>query len=213
MTRKKSFGPDNRGYSLVELIVSVLIMSVVVAMVVMFISSSRKTYDIVGTEAQIRGEADVLKRFISELAVEAVDCNSFSYTGCEGIWIKAPNNEISGPTTEYCYYFFLLEKDSRKVRYKKIKELGADGKINPLLTGGVTDAGIFGGSFSFENLLGTSAADSKLYGDKYALLAEHLTKLNCTISSAGLITVNMTLKLNDENEFVTKLNLAARNAG
>ena len=54
MQRIREVYSDDRGYSLVELIVTMLVMSLLVGIVVVLISTSRSTYKVVNREAVVQ---------------------------------------------------------------------------------------------------------------------------------------------------------------
>lgn len=185
---------DNNGFSLIELIVSILIMSVISGMIIVLISFSRNTYNLVNTESQLQGEAEIAKRFISELAVETKMCDSGSYGNDTYIYIVAPDNEqITVADEHYSVYFILREKDTNILRYGKMSYSDFSARIEA----GKTISDII------------SALGIK--GDKYALLAEHFTDISLEkAANSSLITVSMTLFYNN-NTYITKLNLDGRN--
>ena len=197
---------NDKGFSLIELIVSILIMSIMTGIIVMLIATSRTLYSEVNTEAVVQTETEAIRNFIGELALEARACDSGSVTvnvGEDGtrtdyyIWFLAPNNDVEagGTSTDYYYYFLLREADTNIVRYGRYSEkvkVGSEYHLNPVLLQG-SDT-VFGGTYSFATLLETNAA-TKLYDEDYSLLAEHVTAMSCS-SSNGLITVNLTLTYN-----------------
>jgi prepilin-type N-terminal cleavage/methylation domain-containing protein len=197
---------DDKGFSLIELIVSILIMSIMTGIIVMLISTSRTLYSEVNTEAVVQTETEAIRSFIGELALEARSCGSGSYTAtnAEGeshtdyfVWFLAPDNDAAAgaTSTDYYYYFLLREGDTDVVRYGRYSErvkVGESTQLNPVLLQGADS--VFGGTYSFATLLETDT-DTKIYDEDYALLAEHVTEMNCS-SNNGLVTVNLTLNYN-----------------
>ncbi len=168
---------DNSGFSLVELIVSILIMSVIAGIVVALITSSQITYNEVKTEAVVQGEAETVRSFINEIAIEAKKCGKapVGASGDKCIWFYAPDN-TSVTRGVYSYYFILHEKADQVLRYAKydvsIGDPGAD-------------------DFDFDTTL------AGLYGDAYSLLAEHVAGIDLTSKKPITITVN--LKFNNSD--------------
>ncbi len=215
----RDFKRDDRGFSLVELIVAMLIMSVIVLMVVLMISTSRRTYNTVKTDAVLQSEAEIVRNFIGEIAVEAKSWGQKEYIdGTDSyrfIWLKAPDNDKTGVDRNYFYYIFLLKGD--KLRYGKFPESAA---LN-----NVTDSKIFGTGFTFPD------ADSygfNILTDPYTLLAEHLSEetdeadrgISCNESpyldtdnkykTAKLVNIKLNFLYN-EHKYGTTMNYAARN--
>ena len=175
---------NDKGYSLVELIVSMLIMSVITGMVVMLISTSRNTYSAVNSEAVVQEEVETVRTFINEIAVEAEDCISNDKLCGEDdkyIWFLSPDN--TGTSPEYYYYFILFESSTKKLRFGRYKSSeinleSEDAVINTLKTG-----------------------SNKIKGEKYNLLAQYVNDITCT-KTGNLITITLSMKYDDAN--VTK---------
>ena len=62
---------DNKGLTLIELIVTTLIMSMVVGIVVIFVASSRNSYLLIHNEAMMQNEAEIAMSYISDIAEKA----------------------------------------------------------------------------------------------------------------------------------------------
>ena len=221
---------DDRGFSLIELIVSILIMSVIAAMVVLLISSSRATYTVVKTDAELQGEVETVRKFIGELALEARSwgkIEDYEYDGkhYKLFWIKALDNDHEGVepghyeysytetdeeghevtktmTRYYYYYVFLWRPETGQLAYGKYTYDSLVG------TGG----SLFGAGSPFP-------ASGELYGndiisDQYSVLAHYVTGIDCSTSSDDtqkeLLTVNLTLNYNDQ-EYSATMNFAGRN--
>ena len=219
MQREDALKLNNKGLSLVELIVTILLMSAVMGIILIFISSSRNVYQVVETQAGLQTEAEIAKSFISELAVEATDVGTFTYSdnSASGIWILAPDNSYSGLNTvtdastgttstvsmDYKYYFILLEKANSVLRYCTLDDEDTrllDASGNKLGTG-VDYAALF----SSEASGGTGT-----YGDPYSLLAEHVTGISCSVSQTSLISIVLNLEYNS-TAYTTTINVAGRN--
>ncbi len=189
---------DNSGFSLIELIVSILIMSVITGMVVILISSSRNTYSIVKSEAELQGEAEVVKRFISNLAVEASECYAGKHNNDPFIYIVAPSNEESGKVTEHLVYFIYLQKDKNVLNYYNIKKTDFDNYLS--IDGNTVD-----------KLIADSISNGHLRDDRYGLLAEHVVDIvKKSADGSPLITIETSFVFNGSS-YTTTLNLDGRN--
>ncbi len=160
---------DNRGLSLVELIVTVLLMGVISGMIVMFISSSRANYEIISTESTLQGEAQAATGFIYDILLEAEDVYFYGKDvpidaervgGSAGEGTVKVLSAKNGDT----YSVVLYEIDEGKLRYTSMSAIEAE-----VTTGGAIDA---------LKARVTANPNDKLLGDKYSLLAEHVTGLN-----------------------------------
>ncbi len=222
------FKEDPNGFSLIELIVSILIMSVISAMIVMLISSSRATYNSVNTDTVLQGDAELVRKFISELALEAKSWGSKSdFTDpSDGkeyklFWIKALDNDkeglergsynytysvVSGENTisvteprTFYYYVFLLRPDEDTLAYGKY-EYGQLVKNGVFLDSNVT----------------LSAPDyygNNILTDQYSIIAEHVVDISCNSSDATggeLMSINLQLQYNDHN-YTATINYSGRN--
>lgn len=215
--RNRRMDLGDKGYSLVELIVAILITSVLTGMIVVLISTSRTTYSVVNTEAVIQTEAETVRGFIGEIAIEASQYGVSSLSGAESIsgadtciWFLSPDNEsaASGGSSvnKYCYYFILHEAGNDVLRYGKYDcDTTIDSDDIRIKTGSVS-----GGTTQVipkndpEQLYKLLENDSvtKIKDDKYSLLAEHITKIECTEPTKykGLITFGLTLEYNGETQ-------------
>lgn len=164
----KNFKEDNRGLSLVELIVTVLITGILMTAVGFFISFSRVTYQDVATSAKLQEEALTVDKVISEALMESeswgiipsyeVTATKGSLIGtnvdCQILWVVARNNTDNSQDRK-CYYF-ILEKPTGILRYCVDDASTINSTTNTILDEtNVTDA----------------------VGDKYKLVANNLTSI------------------------------------
>lgn len=206
VVRQREQQLNNAGFSLVELIVSILITGFICGMIVAFISISRRTYSNINTEAVLQTEASIASNYVNELLLEAQACNqgTFSYIGDDGashdakvLWIKAPDNS-SADRNRACDYFILLEKDTGILRFcRKIAVASTpESMSNPSVLYGICQ---------------------DMLNDRYALLAEHVTSIdiipNLTDGVPGVGTlVEFKLSLDYAGKaYNTTLYVAARN--
>ena len=113
---------DNKGFSLVELIVTVLITAILMIAVVAFISSSRTMYQNVNTSATLQEEAITAERVFTEAFMEAKAYKLETLSSAaDVIWIQAEESEIiSGDTdTADSVYCFVIDKTVGEIRYYK----------------------------------------------------------------------------------------------
>ena len=158
---------DNRGLSLVELIVTVLLMAGISGMIVMFISTSRANYEIISTESTLQTEAQAATGFIYDILIEAEEVNY--YGGDSAVAASAVGGsdtdgdvKVLAAKTGDKVNVVLYEIDNDKLRYGILDTTEVEGVSSSAITA----------------LKARADAGAPLIGDKYSLLAEHVTALD-----------------------------------
>lgn len=161
---------DNRGLSLIELIVTVLITSILMLAVGLFVSTSRSAYQTVNTSATLQEESLTVDRVVSEILMEAQnfgmvpdpDEETPTYPVYDTdhqskvLWIRALDNEATSPT--YSVYFFVYDMKDGQLRYCK----GAETTIED--------------TFDGITLEGNNLIEGQCFGTnkKYSLVADYI---------------------------------------
>lgn len=194
-TRQSS---KNGGYSLIELIVTVLIMGMFSLIVLSFSDTSLTVYRIIGKEETLQTEAATAVSFITEVMESAENCgysSTFTSNGHEGscVWVKRPGDR---------YGFILYDKGARCLRYKEF-----------------TQAEFFpGGDLTVWDYEGKLA---DLFGDPYYLLADKVDNITFTSESVTnatgrLATIDIRMKFfpddGEEDVYRTSFKVVNRNA-
>lgn len=81
MNVKKRKARNNKGFSMVELLVAFGIMGVIVTTVGYMMTTSSKTYSSLSTDAQLQSEAQLVANAISELAIDSFDAGNTMESG------------------------------------------------------------------------------------------------------------------------------------
>lgn len=132
------------GFSLIEMVVTVLITSILMLAVGLFMSSSNSIYQTVGTSSKLQEESLSASNFLNEILLESVNIAYSPDSSSTKYWVvKALDNDDSADkgekdsttglwsTIDYDYYIFLLTKASGEteysLRYVKVKEGSAGG--------------------------------------------------------------------------------------
>ena len=209
---------NNQGYSLVELIVTILVSSMVMTMVMIFISISTKSYDRINKDTVLQTEAQMATSYIGDIAIEAKKCEITSFLDggyqYQVLSIKAPDAEyVSGTKYDY-YYIILYEIDKKTLRFCKVKDdaiLKADGTYELpsdselVFTAGTND-------IDYKTMLG--AGHKNVIGNKRALLAQYVSNMNVTIpditTGERLVQLQLTFTYRD-SVYTTTKNIASRN--
>lgn len=229
MKRDLRFKNDERGITLVEMIVSILIMSVISAMIVMFISTSRTAYDVVSTDAMLQSNVEIVRKYIGELAVEASSWGKRSYTYSETvegggsvdhtvdlIWFKALDNDQEGLKRDYYDTYTDAEGNERhRFYYYYVFLLRPDGKLAygkyPYSASLMGTGSLFGEGFTLPN---EDYYENNILSDPYSILAEHVTSIDCTNSATPgkteLMKVKMALEYNG-HQYDATINFSGRN--
>jgi len=199
---KKKFVMDNKGFSLVELIVVVLVTSILMLGVITFMTSSRKVYEAVNTSARLQEEALTVERVLSEFIMEAkpgydsagtqvvesygYDMN-FAFTATVGsetnsrmtdvLWINARENKydpegVSGASSTDALYLFVLDHNDQKLRYCKIETNEPQKYVERGVDNSTEDEIRITGD-------GKTKIISECYGTnaKFSLIAEHIQSM------------------------------------
>ena len=125
---------NNKGFTLIELIVCILILSMISGIIVMFVSSSVNSYNVIYNEVNMQTEADVAMTYINELAIEAKDYKS---TGafvnsmgavCTALCMEAQDN--SGVDID-AYYIIWHQSNDNTMRFIRLSK--NDSALIPLL--------------------------------------------------------------------------------
>lgn len=193
---------NNKGFSLVELIVVVLVTSILMFGVMTFMTTSRKAYEAVNTSARLQEEALTVERVLSEFIMEAkpgydsagsqlseafgYDAN-FTFTATIGtetksrttdvFWINAKENKydpegVSGTSSADALYLFVLDHGDQKLRYSKIETNEPQKYVGNGVDNAVDDQIRITGD-------GKTKIISDCYGTnaKFSLIAEHINKM------------------------------------
>ena len=120
------------GFSLIEMVVTVLITSILMLAVGLFMSSSNSIYQTVGTSSKLQEESLSASNFLNEILIESVNIAYSPDSSSTKYWVvKALDNDDSADkgekdsttglwsTIDYDYYIFLLTKTSGQDRKHK----------------------------------------------------------------------------------------------
>lgn len=183
---------NNAGFSLVELIVTVLLMSMVMGIVVIFISTSRNYYQVVDAEAVLQAEAQAASGYLYELLLESTDVKETGDFAAAQAGGTAEDGTVRALSIKSSagYSYIVWEKDNGILRYCNYAG---------------TDCG------SHEDVIRNNINTADAIGNRYKLLAEHVTDL-VLAKDMGKNLYKVTLKLNyGGREYITTLAVAARN--
>ena len=198
---------NNKGFSLVELIVTVLITSVLMIGVIAFMSTSRSAYQTVNVSATLQEESMTVKRVVSEFLMEAkaYGCEKETINGtanCTVLWMLARETESSSSGEGDQVYFFVLDPVDHKLRYCK----GSPTLVSPT---------------ALDSVGGTAITYIKdhCYSDngKYTVIGEHLESitLNKVARPEGtdLVCIKMKYRYPESGgqEYVDEITVVTRN--
>lgn len=130
---------DNKGFSLIEMLVAVLISGLMMLGVTAFLNSSRVSFTRVNTSVTLQEEAGITTKFLNELILESkkfgkVEGTDFSYTdpsdtskttNIKVIWLKTVDNDYVASddideAKPESIYFIIWEESTKCIRYKRI---------------------------------------------------------------------------------------------
>lgn len=193
----------NEGYSLVELIVSILMMSLITLMIVMFVTISTRNYQNIGSESTLQSEAQFASTYINDIAIEAEAVFQDSFTDeagkdCTYVSFLAPDSEAAaGAVPEKYYYVIVCEKESKILRFGRIKMADVTPEAD--------------GSIDFASLMGAGDGKMNVLGNPYKLLARYVERMEIRpVVSGGMVQIALEFGLNGKSYTTTK-NVACRN--
>ncbi len=192
----KTIMNDNKGFSLVELIVTVLVTSVLMLGVIAFVSSSRTAYQVVNTSATLQEEAITVERVFSEMIMEAKsygfdeDVPLTSGKTVDVFWVTARDNENGSSDS---VYFFVFDDEDNNIRYCK--------GTNP------NDCVVKADEDSVQTP-GITLINNQCYGTKkkFSLISEHVTSMSMVKPSVQRADGTDLVVLNLTYEYMGKTN-------
>ena len=192
---KKRMIINNKGFSLVELIVTVLVTAILMLGVIAFVGSSRTAYQVVNTSATLQEESMTVERVLSEMIMEAKSYGfdedvSVGSKTVDVFWVTAVNNEAASGD---CVYFFVFDESDNKLRYCK--------GTNP------TDCVMKADKDSVLTA-GSTLINNQCYGSKqkFSLVAEHVTSFSMVKPSVERADGKDLVILNISFEYLGKTN-------
>jgi prepilin-type N-terminal cleavage/methylation domain-containing protein len=199
----RQFNSDNKGLSLVELIVTVLLMGVISSMIVVFISTSRSNYELISTESSLQTEAQAATGFIYDMLLEAEDVTFYGAdaaldasvvggTGADGVKVLAAKN---GDKVNVVLY----DIGQKKLRYRTVSAAAVEATSASAIT----------------VLKDMADGGDSLMKDKYALLAEYVTGMEYAKLPSGAAITYSNVNLEFEyagRQYKTSIDVKGRNA-
>lgn len=185
----------NKGYSLIELIVTLLVSSIVLLAVGTFMNIAIKSYRSTNAEVTLQMEAQAALNMIEDIIVESKEMKyypSFSYNGTsyQILVMTSQSNQ------EYFYYTILLDPNGHRLLLKKESSVSNSFSASDIE--------------KINTTVETCLSDPESY-----LLANYVTSMVVSPSSAfapeeAFVSTVLTLSLNGKN-FTTSGNISLRN--
>lgn len=196
---------NQKGFTLVELIIAVAILAIVTLAVCGFIVVGSKSYTSANTDIMLQQEAQLALNQISDVIIDTTDSITYSVGTGSGLQNVLKDSEYGGEATDKCLvvinrtdtnsnnlnpsYWFYWNKDLETIYFNELPT------VKP--------------SMSYDEIQAELAnADSGR-----AILAEHVTDLNIDISQFEenrVVMISMTLQ-NGNREYSTSNNVTVRN--
>jgi len=200
---------DNKGFTLIEMLISVLITGLMMLGVSAFMSSSRMSYSKVNTSVSLQEEAGTTVKFLNEIVIESKEwgfLQDINYTSgtqtslIDVIWFRALDNESAlASNRDECVYFIIWEKATKCIRYKKVSIGTGTGEFDKtayLANPKTYVVGLISDSFF----------------DDYSLVSRYAESVSVTRDANNLkrYSISITFKFNGE-EYVANVNSVSRN--
>lgn len=130
MSKRQSIKTNNKGITLIELVVVILMVGIISTMLVVFISSSRANYTTLSTEVTLQQEAGYALSYIGDVAVEAeefCEVKNLSVNGnsVQAFYIKAPDSATQ-INYEKDYYYILVREQDNTLRFFRLSSENVD---------------------------------------------------------------------------------------
>ncbi|MDD5901657.1 MAG: prepilin-type N-terminal cleavage/methylation domain-containing protein [Lachnospiraceae bacterium] len=160
VVKEQSGTRSNRGYSLIELIVTVLISSVVMLAVVGFLTTGLNHYRSVNSETLLQMESQMTELFLTELFQEATDFQTVPASDYPAG--KDVKSAVEVKRDGLTYMVALIGSELRfgevtaGTMAEELAELAGKGKGETFLAQYVTSFSLASGGESFANALGNS---------------------------------------------------------
>ena len=203
---------DNKGFTLIEMLVSVLITGLMMLGVATFVSSSRMSFSKVNTSVSLQEEASTTVKFLNEIVIESKEWGQITTTYSSGsdssemyvLWLRALDNESSDASDrEECMYFIIWEKANDCIRYKKV-EIG---------TGtGQFDKATYLGKANDERVAYINNLLADAYFDDYSLVSRYVDSVSLTqdMNNPKKFSIKLLFMFNGET-YSANVNSVARN--
>ncbi len=200
---------DNKGFTLIEMLVSVLITGLLMLGVSTFMTSSRVSYSRVNTSVSLQEEAGTTVKFLNEIIMESKewDIVELSHTNpndVKVIWFRALDNEegvLDADSRTECIYFIIWEKETKCIRYKKVAIGDESDEFNRLSYAGDDE----------DHSYLTGLISSALFDD-YSLISRYAESISINRDGDNLkkYSISIIFKYNGE-EYVANVNSISRN--
>lgn len=198
---------NQKGFTLVELIIAVAILAIVTLAVCGFIVVGSKSYTSANTDIMLQQEAQLALNQISDVIIDTTDSITYSISTDSGMQNVLKDSEYGGEAIDKCLavvnsndtssnndnpsYWFYWNKDDEKIYFNEVP----------------VDSGMDSGDIQ--------AAFDSLSNDpnNQPVLAEHVTDLSIDLSQFEenrVVMISMTLK-NGNREYFTSNNVTVRN--
>jgi len=206
----KVFKKSNKGITLIELIVTILIMSIMAGTIFLFVNASKSSYGQVHEEVTMQTEADITLNFIENIAYGAV---TYKYTDDFIVNVSGEQTRFNVLCMETLnpdpyYYFIVHAVDYKEIRFLKLKCDAPDSQLKWLAgteTGNINNIDIVS-TLSVNNIF--SKANQRCF------VAKYVTDFNAIIpddvNKKGLLRISVDLQYGNST-FSSSRNISSRN--
>jgi len=201
---------SNKGVTLVELIVTVLIMGIMAGTIFLFVNASRNSYGNVYEEVTMQTEADIAVHFLDNVAQGALSYNytdDFTVT-VDGSPVTFDVLCIETLVPDPYYYFFIHAVEYEEIRFCKVR---CDAPNTQLAWISGTDPG------NIKNIDIKETLDlNHIYdkSNKRCFVSRYVTDFKAVIpddvNKKGLLRINLELKYG-KSKYSTSKNISSRN--
>lgn len=187
MTRTNKIKKDNYGFSLIEILVSMMITSIIILAIGGLLSIGTRIYTSTNIETELQKESQVAINQINDIMIKAVAYKYMTVSAdVDVLYVKTNREEIDDGSVDYHCYAIILDKKNQRLLFKKI----TNNNLAPTWANGENWA--------------QDVADDEAISSTPSLLSQYVESLTLTpntgpTASKDTVMITINLKLRDKN--------------
>lgn len=193
MTRIRDIKKNNRGFSLIEVLVSTMIASIIILAIGGLLSIGTRIYASTNIETELQKESQIAMNQINDIMIKAVAYKYMTVSpDVDVLYVKTGREEDDGISIKYHCYAIILDKINQRLLFQKT----TDNLLTPTWANGEDWA--------------TYIAATEAINPTPSLLSQYVESLTLTPNAGPtankhtvIITINLKLKDKNYSTFTT----------